>query len=121
LFGGAAWEELCFRVGLYSLLFVFVRRCAVVLGLPLRAAGWLGEGAAFVGSSLGFALMHFAPFSRRIGRGGYEFEPATFTWLFLAGMLLALLFRLRGPGVAAWSHGLFNLALWIGVEPDVVL
>ena len=38
----------------------------------------------------------------------------------LAGILLGLLFRWRGPGVAAWSHGLFNLALLLGIDPDVV-
>ena len=36
-------------------------------------------------------------------------------------ILLGLLFRWRGVGVTAWTHGLFNLALLLGAGPDVFL
>ena len=36
-------------------------------------------------------------------------------------LLLALLFLWRGPGVAAWTHGLFNFALILGAGPEVLL
>jgi hypothetical protein len=121
LVGGAAWEELCFRLGGWGL-------CTVVAAALLRALGagavWtarLGEAAGWLGSSVLFALAHLARFNAPLGSGGASFEPGRFTWLCLAGMLLGLVFRLRGPGVAAWSHGLFNLGLHLGVDPDVLL
>jgi hypothetical protein len=40
--------------------------------------------------------------------------------LCLGGLALGLIFRWRGPGVAAWAHALFNVALWIGIDPDVI-
>jgi len=120
VFGGAAWEELVFRVGAYSALFVLARRLALGTGLAGGASRALAELAGLCGSSLAFALLHFEACSAWLGGGGLEFDPALFTWLALAGILLGLLFRLRGPGVAAWTHGLFNLALWIGIDPDVL-
>jgi hypothetical protein len=121
LVGGAAWEELCFRVGGWGL-------CSVLVAASLRRLGtgeaWtarVGEAAGLIGSSALFALAHLARFNAPLGTGGARFEPGHFTWLCLAGMLLGLVFRLRGPGVAAWCHGLFNLGLYLGVDPDVLL
>jgi hypothetical protein len=121
LFGGSAWEELCFRVGGYGLCFAVARALSGALGAGERAAALLAEIAGLGGSTLLFAAAHLALFNAWLGAGGAEFDPALFTWLCLAGILLALVFRLRGPGVAAWSHGLFNLALWVGVDPDILL
>jgi len=120
LAGGAAWEELCFRVGGYGILYLLVHAGLGVVGVGERAAAWLAEAAGLVGSSLVFAAAHLRGFVGWLGRGGAEFEPALFTWLVLAGILLGLVFRLRGPGVAAWTHGLFNVALLVGVDPDVL-
>lgn len=121
LVGGSAWEELCFRLGGWGL-------CFVLAGAVLRAAGasaaWsarAADAAGWVGSSALFALAHLERFNAPLGAGGARFELGHFTWLCLAGMLLGLVFRLRGPGVAAWSHGLFNLGLYLGVDPDVLL
>ena len=50
---------------------------------------------------------------------GYFYQKA-YALLIPAGILLGLVFRLRGPGVAAWAHGLFNVALLVGVDPDVL-
>ena len=81
---------------------------------------------AFVGSFRSAVVAHrvgiegAADFDH-VAAGGAPFEPGHFTWLCLAGMLLGLVFRLRGPGVAAWCHGLFNLGLYLGVDPDVLL
>lgn len=120
LAGGSAWEELCFRLGAYGL-------CFVLAAVPLRALGlgeaWsarLAEAGGLVGSTVLFALAHLSRFTSWLGAGGARFEVGHFTWLCLAGVLLGLLFRLRGPGVAAWSHALFNLGLYLGVDPDVL-
>lgn len=120
VFGGAAWEELCFRVGGYGLVFVVVRVVALAFGLGERAASRSADALGLFGSSLLFAAFHLAAFTSWLGHGGAEFDPALFTWLLLAGILLGLVFRLRGAGVAAWTHGLFNLFLLLGVDPDLL-
>lgn len=121
LLGGAAYEELVFRVGAYSLLFLATSRLAGFFGAgdPLRR--WLAEGVGLFGSALLFAGFHLARWTAWLGPGGEPFSAPIFAWRFLAGVLLALLFRWRGPGVAAWSHGLFNLALFLGAGPEALL
>jgi len=121
VFGGAAWEELLFRVGLYSFLYWLTLRFVQALGGSTRWGRAAAEVVGLIGSALGFAAAHLALVLSWLGGGGREFDPALFTWLTLAGILLGLLFRLRGPGVGAWAHGLFNAALWIGIDPNVIL
>ncbi|MBI5362786.1 MAG: CPBP family intramembrane metalloprotease [Planctomycetes bacterium] len=121
LAGGAAWEELVFRLGLQGLF--------VLLLLPVfpwwfglsGAARWVAEGGAVLASALVFAAAHLAVFTSVFGPGGESFHAGVFPWRVLAGILLALLFRFRGPGVAAWTHAFFNLALAIGAGPEVFL
>lgn len=120
LAGGAAWEELCFRLAGYGLCFVLLAAPLRALGLGERWTRPAAEASGLVGSSALFALFHLARFSGWLGAGGARFEAGHFTWLCLAGILLGLVFRLRGPGVAAWSHALFNLGLYLGVDPDVI-
>jgi hypothetical protein len=121
LLGGAAFEELLFRVALYGALFVLVRRVVGFFGASEPVSRWSAEVLAVLGSALGFAAFHLSVISNRIGPGGYDWDPTLFTWRALAGVLLALIFRWRGPGVAAWSHGLFNLAVLLGAGPEVFL
>ena len=121
VFGGAAWEELLFRVGVYSFLYWLTLRFVQALGGGPRLGRPAAEVIGLLGSALAFAMAHMAPFLVLLGGGGHEFDASLFTWLTLAGILLGLLFRLRGPGVGAWTHGLFNAALWIGIDPDVLL
>ncbi len=119
--GAGAYEELVFRVGAYSALQLVVRHIGHFLGIARAPGAILGEGVALVGSATMFAAFHLAPFVGWLGRGGETFEPDIFSYRLLAGMLLAIVFRWRGPGVAAWTHGLFNLALCLGAGPDVFL
>ena len=120
VFGGSAWEELLFRVGAYSFLYWLTLRFLTALELSGRIGRWTAEVTALGGSSALFALLHMQPLADLLGPGAPPFEPPLFAWLLLAGLLLGLLFRLRGPGVAAWAHGLFNVALLVGVDPDVL-
>ena len=119
--GGAAFEELLFRVGIFSVCYLLARRVVLFFGAGDRAASWSAEVIAVLGSALGFASIHVASLSSWLGSGGEVWDPAVFTWRALAGVFLAILFRWRGPGVAAWSHGLFNLAVLIGAGPEVLL
>lgn len=120
LLGGAAWEELCFRVGGYGIAFLLARAACGAAGIGDRASNLIAEGVGLSLSSAVFAAAHLRRFTGWLGPGGAEFDAALFTWLALAGILLGLIFRLRGPGVAAWAHGLFNVALLAGVDPDVL-
>ena len=113
--------ELCFRVGGYGIAYLLARTALGAVGLGERTGAWLAEGVGLVVSSVVFALAHLRALTSWLGPGGAEFDPALFTWLVLGGILLGLVFRLRGPGVAAWTHGLFNVALLVGVDPDVLL
>lgn len=121
LFGGAVYEELLFRVGLHGLLFwTFVRAARTC-----RAGESLARGVAEVGAQLGAALafsaFHFRRFTHLLWDGGAAFSVNEFVWLTFAGVLLGIVYRWRGPGVAACAHGLFNLALLIGIDPDVLM
>lgn len=119
--GAAAYEEVLFRVGLYSLLWMLTRRLLRWLGAGDRAARWTAECAAPVGSALCFAAFHLEVCLRHFGPGGEPFDLSVFAWRALAGVLLALLFRWRGPGVAAWAHACFNVSLLLGAGPRVFL
>ncbi|HUR27754.1 MAG TPA: CPBP family glutamic-type intramembrane protease [Planctomycetota bacterium] len=120
LFGGAVYEELVFRVGLYGLLYWTFVRVARALGAVSDRGRWFAEAAALAGSALFFAAFHFRRSTQWLWNGGMEFSGTLFLWLACAGLLLGLLYRWRGPGVAAWAHGLFNLGLLLGIDPDVL-
>ena len=122
LAGGAAFEELVFRLGVMSATWVLARRVLQALG---AGAGLVRGGAELLAlglSALAFAASHLERVVWVLaGPGGEPFDAAVFSWRFLAGILLGILFRWRGMGVAAWAHAFFNLALLIGAGPDVFL
>jgi hypothetical protein len=118
---GAAWEEILFRIVLQSALFVLgVKLVEFFTASPVLSRALAGAGS-IVFASLFFAAAHLASVTALLGPGGERFDPAVFSWRFLAGVLLGLVFRWRGPGVAAWTHALFDLALFVGAGPDVFL
>lgn len=117
--GGAAWEELVFRLALYSLLFLATVRLIHFFGASTRDAAPAGDLVAILGSSVVFAAFHLEPLTRLFGAGGEPFERGVFLWRLLAGLSLAALFRWRGFAVAAWTHAFFNGALLLGAGPGV--
>ncbi len=119
IFGASAWEELLFRVGLYSLFYLFLRRSARFLGANSSIASWIGEGAGLLGSALFFAAIHLDSVVAPLGSGGEPFHSGLFAWRIFAGLCLGVLYRWRGAGTAAWAHGLFNVALLLGAGPGV--
>ena len=120
LVGGAAWEELLFRVAAYGLLFLAGRRLAGFLGVPKVPAELVGEFVGLLGSSLLFAAFHLDLVTRLVGSGGEPFDGSIFLWRLAAGMCLGLLFRWRGLAACAWAHAFFNLALVLGAGPEVL-
>jgi len=121
VFGGAAYEEITFRIGLLSLTFLGVTSILAFFGAPERGARHAARVVAVLVSSLAFAAFHLAAFNAWLGVGGEPFIPAVFAWRSLAGVQLAVLFLWRGPGVAAWTHGLFDFGLLLGAGPEVLL
>lgn len=121
LAGAAAWEEMVFRIGVQSLLWLLAAESLRALIKSRPPVAVLAEGLSIAGAASLFAASHLAAFTAVLGPGGEPFDPAVFTWRLLAGILFGALFRWRGPGVAAWAHALFDLALSIGAGPDVFL
>ncbi len=123
--GGAAWEELVFRVGVYGAVAAVLGRLFALAKAPSARARPLGRSAqlgahlgAGVCSALAFTAFHLRSVRALFGSSGNGLEPALAWWTFSAGLALAGLFFWRGVGVAAWTHALFNLTLWVGIDPD---
>lgn len=96
--GAGLYEELLFRVILVSGLAVFGR---VVLGWSSRGASVF---AVLVGA-LVFSWFHY------IGPYGDPFALGSFTFRAIAGVLFSGLYLLRGFGVTAWTHALYDVFL----------
>lgn len=118
--GGAAFEELVFRVLAVALLFVVFRQGCSWLGFGRRFATLVGGSLATVGASLLFALFHTQAATGWLGPGGEPFESALFTWRAASGVALTAIVFWRGVGVSAWAHAFFNLALLLGVRPPAL-
>jgi len=99
--GAGLYEELLFRVILVSLL----ARAGVVLlrWRPVPA----GVGATVLGA-LVFSAFHY------VGPLGDAFELGSFVFRAVAGLLLSALYLLRGFGIAAWTHALYDVFLALG-------
>ncbi len=92
--GAGFHEELVFRV-------------LVMGGLAWALTGLTGERRAWilalVLSSVIFSLAH------HVGPAGEPFAFAAFTYRTLAGAFFAIVYRVRGFAVAAWTHALYDL------------
>jgi CAAX prenyl protease-like protein len=99
--GAGIYEELVFRVFLVSTL-VWMGR---------RGFGWSHAGASAFGvviSALIFSAFHY------IGPYGDSPALASFTYRAVAGLLLSGLYLLRGFGITAWTHALYDVFLALG-------
>jgi hypothetical protein len=96
--GAGIYEELLFRVLMVGGLAAAAR---VVLG-------WSAVPAAIIGALLGslaFSLFHY------VGPHGDVFTLSSFTFRAVAGLLFSALYLLRGFGITAWSHALYDVFL----------
>jgi hypothetical protein len=96
--GAGIYEELLFRVILVSAL----------LFLSRRVLGWLpgaSNVAAVVLSALIFSAFHY------VGSYGDDWQLASFTFRFVAGLLFSALYVVRGFGITAWTHALYDIFL----------
>ena len=96
--GAGIYEELLFRVLLVGALAWLAR----------RGFGWRPAGAGVFATALGalvFSGFHY------IGPYGDRLELASFTFRAVAGVLFSALYLLRGFGITAWTHALYDVFL----------
>ncbi len=96
--GAGIYEELLFRVLLVGGLALFARR---VLGWRPLPGGIM---AASVGAAL-FSAFHY------VGPYGDPFSLATFVFRLVAGLLFSIMYLVRGFGITAWTHALYDVFL----------
>ena len=96
--GAGLYEELLFRVVLVGSLAWAGRR---LLGWK----PWPAGVAAAVSGALIFSAFHY------VGAYGDPFELSSFVFRTIAGLFFSVLFLLRGFGIAAWSHALYDIAV----------
>jgi hypothetical protein len=99
--GAGIYEELLFRVILVSGL----------AGLATIAFGWKKTRASVFAVLVGaliFSAFHY------IGPYGESWQLGSFTFRFVAGLLFSGLYVLRGFGVTAWTHALYDVFLAVG-------
>lgn len=93
--GAGLYEELVFRVLLVPfLVFLFFK------------AGFGPKGSLFAGIVVGallFSAVHY------MGSMGDVFTVQSFTFRFLFGLALNALLMIRGFGITAWTHSLYNV------------
>jgi membrane protease YdiL (CAAX protease family) len=98
--GAGIYEELLFRVILVSGLILLGRK---VFGWSASAA----SAFAVLAGALIFSGFHY------VGAYGDGFTLASFTFRTVAGLLFSGLYVLRGFGITAWTHALYDVFLAI--------
>jgi hypothetical protein len=93
--GAGLYEELVFRVFLVGGLFLALK---ALTGRPKPAY----IAAALLGA-VAFSWVHY------VGPLGDTFTFASFAFRFLFGLALNVVFLVRGFGVAAWTHALYDV------------
>lgn len=96
--GAGIYEELLFRVILVSGIALLAR----------QVFGWLPGASNTLAIGLGaliFSAFHY------IGPYGDPWQLQSFTFRFIAGVLFSGLYVLRGFGIAAWTHALYDVFL----------
>ena len=96
--GAGIYEELVFRVLLVGGLFAVFRSS----GLARRQSG----AFAAVLAALLFSAFHY------IGPYGDPWALPSFLFRFLAGLAFSVLFLVRGFGITAWTHALYDVILF---------
>lgn len=98
--GAGLYEELVFRLFLMGGLFY--------AGVKwIKWPTWLAATGAVLISSLLFSAVHY------IGSLGDPFELGSFMYRFFAGVLLAVIFYLRGFAVAVYTHAIYDVIVMV--------
>lgn len=102
--GAGIFEELLFRVVLVTLLLRLSKR---VMGLGTTASNVI----AIIGSALIFSAFHY------VGPYGDKPSIASFTFRAVGGVIFSAIFVLRGFGIVAWTHALYDVGVLLMVHP----
>ena len=98
--GAGLYEELLFRVLLVGALAAMAQRFAGLRPVPAGAI------AAVIGA-LVFSAFHY------VGQYGDPWELQSFTFRTLAGLFFSVLYLLRGFGITAWTHALYDVFILV--------
>jgi len=93
--GAGLYEELFFRVILVSLFFFIFK--------GVFRKQWISYLAAAIVAAMIFSLAHYT------GALGDAFTIRSFLFRFLFGMALNAVYVLRGFGMAAWTHAMYDI------------
>ena len=96
--GSGVYEEIFFR---FLLITLFVS----VIDYLFNVNPYLTYGMAIAASSLLFAGSHYLEIFNE------PIEISSFVFRFLAGVAFSILFILRGVGITAYTHSLYNILL----------
>jgi hypothetical protein len=95
--GAGIYEELLFRVILVSAFFWLLKIVAK------KWKNWMKYTVAAIVAAFIFSAFHY------IGVYGDRFTLASFTFRFVAGLVLNGLYITRGFGIAVWTHALYDI------------
>ena len=98
--GAGLYEEIVFRLIGVGGLFLILKK---IDKLPQ----WVNAAIAVVLSSVVFSAIH------HIGSMGDPFTLGVFFFRFFAGLLLALIFYLRGFAVAVYTHAIYDIIVMV--------
>jgi hypothetical protein len=96
--GAGLYEELLFRVVLVSALVAIARRV-------FHWRPWAAGTVATVVGALIFSAFHY------VGPYGDQLELSSFVFRAIGGLVFSALFLLRGFGITAWTHALYDVFL----------
>jgi membrane protease YdiL (CAAX protease family) len=99
--GAGIYEELLFRLLLFSALMALLRRSSAGSALAVTVAA--------LASALFFSAAH------HLGPYGEPFEGYTFLFRTVAGLYFAVLFQLRGFGIAVGAHACYDVVVGVTV------
>lgn len=99
--GAGIYEEVLFRLGLFTLTYYLLR----AVRIPMSGAVLL----ASVGAAAGFAAAH------HIGPYGEPMNPYVFLFRSLAGLYFTVLFVARGFGIAVGAHAGYDILVGLTV------
>lgn len=98
--GAGVYEELVFRVILVGGAFWVLHRLGMRRALAFTASALVG---AFI-----FSAVHYT------GSLGDDFTLPSFVFRFLFGLALNVIFIVRGFGIAAWTHAIYDILVVTG-------
>jgi membrane protease YdiL (CAAX protease family) len=99
--GAGLYEELLFRVLVVGTLAELGRRV-------FKWRPWAAAAVAVGTGALAFSAFHY------VGPGGDALELYSFVFRTIGGLFFSLLYVLRGFGITAWTHALYDVLVMFG-------